>query len=209
MDRLRGEIALAVLVTAGLVVGMLGAAVAACTNLATITLSSESGHPGDTIALTGTSFLVRTQGGLPPTPVEIHWKTADGPLLTKSTPDRTGTIVVTFNIPDSAPGPAIIIATQRRTVLNPNAPDAPPMLTDEFGTPARATLRVLAPGERATTISTQADFVPVTTDNGSTAIMVMLVLFGAIALSLFGGGVIAFLHQIRQRRLVAQPWRNW
>ena len=209
MDRLRGEIASAVLVTVAVVVVVLATVAFACTNLATITLSSDSGHPGDTIALTGTSFPARTQGGVTPTPVEVHWKTADGPLLAKTTPDRTGTIVVTFAIPESAPGAAIIIATQRRSVPNPNSPDAAPMLVDEFGTPARATLRVLAPGERATTIASNADFVPATTDSGSTAIMVMLVLFGAVALSLFGGGVIAFLHQVRQRRLVAQPWRNW
>ena len=213
MARSRGEVGVAVVVTFAALLAALLAAVSAafaCTNLATINLSSEAGHPGDIIAVTGTSFLVpRASTGLTPTPVEIHWKSADGPLLATATPDRAGTIAVTFTVPQAAPGPVVIIATQRRPVANPNSPDAPPVVADEYGTPARATLRVLAPGERATSIVSQADFVPTSPDSGSTAIMVMLVLFGAVALSLFGGGVIAFLHQVHQRRLVAQPWRNW
>ncbi|MDQ3980983.1 MAG: hypothetical protein M3314_15790 [Actinomycetota bacterium] len=209
MDRLRTVFAVAVVVTAGAMVVVLASVGVACTNLATISLSSGAGHPGDTISVTGTSFPVRSQLGLTPTPVEIHWRSADGPLLATVTPDRTGTISSTFTIPESAPGPVVIIATQRRTVVNPNTPDAPPILTDEFGTPARATLRVLAPGERATTIVAGSEFAPLTADSGSTAVMVMLVLFGAVALSLFGGGVIAFLHQVRERRLVPQPRRSW
>ncbi len=209
MDRLRGEIASAVLFTIGALVTVLAAAALACTNLATISLSSEAGRPGDTIALTGTSFPVpRASSGVPATPVEIHWKSADGPLLAQATPDRTGTIAVTFTVPESVPGPAVIIATQRRTVTNPNTPDAPPIVTDEFGTPARATLRVLAPGERASRVAVPSEFVSLSTDNGSTAAMVLLVLFGAVSLSLFAGGVIAFLHQVNQRRLVPQPWRS-
>jgi hypothetical protein len=207
MDRLRTALAVAVVVTAGAMVVALASVGVACTNLATISLSSEAGHPGDTIFVTGTSFPVRSQ--LTPTPVEIHWRSADGPLLATVTPDRTGTIASTFTVPESPPGPVVIIATQRRTVVNPNTPDAPPILTDEFGTPARATLRVLAPGERATTIAAGSEFAPLTADSGSTAVMVMLVLFGAVALSLFGGGVIAFLHQVRERRLVPQPRRSW
>ena len=210
MHRARGEWALAVVGALAVASGLLAAAAFACTNLATINLSSDSGHPGDTIILTGTSFPVpRVSSGNAPTPVEVHWKSADGPLLATVTPDRTGTIALTFTIPQAAPGPVIIIATQRRAVVNPNQPEAPPILTDEYGTPARATLRVLAPGERATTILSQADFVPATSDGGSTGLMVMLVLCGAVALSLFGGAIIAFLHQVRLRRLVAQPWRNW
>jgi hypothetical protein len=213
MNRWFGEIAWAVFVVVvapAAAMTLAASASLACTNLATISLSSESGHPGDSIVLTGTSFPVpRASAGLPATPVEVHWKGVDGPLLGTATPDRSGTISLTFTVPESAPGPAVIVATQRRPVLNPNVPDAPPTLTDEYGTPARATLRVLAPGERATTLARQPEFVPLSTEGNSTALMVMLVLSGAVALSLFGGGVIAFLHQIRLRRLVAQPWQQW
>ena len=209
MDRLRTAVAVAVLAAAAAVMGVLAAGAFACTNLATINLSSEAAHPGDTITLVGTSFPVpRPQSGLTPTPVEVHWKSADGPLLAKVVPDRTGTITTTFLVPESAPGPVVIIATQRRTVVNPTAPEAAATVTDEYGTPARATLRVLAPGQQVTTIVNDAEFVPLTTDSGSTAAMVLLVLFGAIALSLFGGGVIAFLHQLRERELVPQPARR-
>ncbi len=210
MDRLGRDVGFAVLVATAAVVGVLASVAFPCTNLATINLSTESAHPGDTIALTGTSFPVpRAASGQPPTPVEIHWKSADGLLLATVVPDRSGSISATFAVPESAPGTVVIVATQRRAVANPAAPDGPPTFTDEYGTPARATLRVLAPGERATTLVPQSDFVPLGTDTNSTALMVMLVLSGAVALSLFGGGVIAFLHQIRLRRLVAQPGRRW
>ena len=220
MDRLRGALAEGVLAAAiSVAVTVAGALVCVaavltapalgCTNLATINLSTEAARPGDTVAVTGTSFPVpRAQSGLPPTPVEIHWDTPEGPLLAKVVPDRSGTIAATFTIPQSAPGPVVIIATQRRVLASPNAVGASAMV-DEYGTPARATLRVLAPGERATTIVAESEFGPLTTDSGSTAMIVMLVLFGAVALSLFAGGVIAFFHQVRQRNPVPQPWRTW
>ena len=37
-------------------------------------------------------------------------------------------------------------------------------------------------------------------DSGATGLIVLMVLFGAVALSLFAGGVIAFLHQVRSRK---------
>lgn len=213
MDRARARVRRRLTVGVAAVVAGVTTVVAvafACTNLATINLSAEAAHPGDSISLTGTSFPVpRAQSGLPPTPVEIHWQSPEGPLLAKVVPDRSGTIVTTFTIPESAPGPRVIVATQRRTMVNPNTPDAPPVVADEYGTPARATLRVLAPGERATTIVAEQEFAPLTVDSGSTGMMVLLVLFGAVALSLFGGGVIAFVYQMRQRRPVPQPERSW
>ncbi len=210
MDRLGRDVGFAVLVATAAVVGVLASVAFPCTNLATINLSTESAHPGDTIALTGTSFPVpRAASGQPPTPVEIHWKSADGLLLATVVPDRSGSISATFAVPESAPGTVVIVATQRRVIANPSAPDAPPSLLDEFGTPARTTLRVLAPGERATPLLAEAEYVPVTTDTNETALIVLLVLSGAVALSLFGGGVIAFLHQVRVRSLLAQPWREW
>ncbi|MFN2503067.1 MAG: hypothetical protein ABR540_02340 [Acidimicrobiales bacterium] len=181
-----------------------GSAALACTNLATIGLSSEAGRPGDTIVLTGTSFPVPRAREATPTPVVVRWRGPDGPVLGTATPDRTGTIAVMFTIPETAPGPVVIVATQRRPVPDPKAPDAPPTIfTDEYGTPARATLRVLAPGEQAGTLVAPPDFVA-TGDSGSTAMIVMTLLFGAVALSLFGGGVIAFVNQLRRGQAVPE-----
>lgn len=205
MRRARVGRAAAVVVVA-LVAALIGTAVWACTNLATLTLSAEAGRPGDTIILTGTSFPVR-RGDPNPTPVVIHWKSVDGPVLATVVPDRTGTIATTFTVPSADPGPVVIVATQRRGLPNPDAPDAAPtQFIDEYGTPARVTFRVLAPGEVPVRSVPRSDFIiGASGDSGSTALFVLMLVFGAIALSLFGGGVIAFLHQVRSRRIVAQP----
>ena len=182
----------------------------ACTNLATISPNAESGRPGDTITIVGTSFPVPRTAGVAPTSVVIRWSASDGPVIATVTPDRTGTISATFTVPPSPPGNVVILAIQRRAVIDPDAPDAPPKLfVDEPGTPARATFRVLAPGEVGQRTLPGGDFVGVNSDDGVTAMVVLMVLFGAVSLSLFAGGVIAFLHQVRSRRMTpqAQPWR--
>jgi hypothetical protein len=187
---------------------VVAAAAFACSNLATISLSSGSGRPGDMITLVGTSFLVpRASAGTSPTPVVIHWGASDGPVLATATPDRTGTISATFNVPDGAPGNVIIVATQRRTITSPDNPSVTITL-DEAGTPARTTFRILAPGEATPTSTPIDDFAGATAagQEGSTAMIVMMVLFGTVALSLFAGGVIAFIHQVRTRRTFPQSW---
>lgn len=180
----------------------------ACTNLATITLSSAAGHPGDKLTLVGTSFPVpRASANSAPTPVAIHWRASDGPVLATAVPDRAGTISATFEVPPSEPGNIIIVATQRRTVENADNPSVT-VTVDEAGTPARTTFRILAPGEATPTSTPFDDFGGATASgqDGSTALIVMMVLFGAVALSLFAGGVIAFIHQIRSRRSIPQSW---
>lgn len=181
----------------------------ACTNLATISLSSGYGHPGDRITLIGTSFPVpRSTSTTPPTPVVVRWKSVEGPIIADAVPDRTGTISATFTVPQSEPGSVVIVAVQRRPVVDAAAPDNPPSTyVDEAGTPARATFRILAIGEFA---PTSVAFSPVLAtgegDAGSTALIVLMVLFGAVALSLFAGGVIAFLHQVRIQRPAPARW---
>ena len=182
----------------------------ACSNLATIAPSADSGHPGETITLVGTSFPVPPSTGTPATSVVIHWGSIDGAVVATVVPDRTGTISATFTVPPSQPGNIVILAVQRRPVPDPNAPDAPPkFFIDEPGTPARATFRVLAPGEAGLQFTPGTDFVSASTDDGATATVVLMVLFGAVSLSLFAGGVIAFLHQVGSKRMSprAQPWR--
>jgi hypothetical protein len=206
MRRARVRGAAGAMAVVGVLSTLLAAAGWGCTNLATLTLSAEAGHPGDTIILTGTSFPVR-RGDPNPTPVVVHWKSIDGPVLATIVPDRTGTIGTTFTVPNADPGPVVIVATQRRGLPNPDAPDgAPTQFIDEYGTPARVTFRVLAPGEIPVRSIPRSDFaLGASGDGESTALFVLMLVFGAIALSLFGGGVIAFLHQIRSRRIVAQP----
>ena len=188
------------------------AAAFACTNLATMTVSSPSGHPGDTITLVGTSFPVPRAGSTATaTPVVLRWRASDGPILATVVPDRTGSISASFQVPPSEPGHAVIIGLQKRETANPDRPDAPPFVQDEPGTPARASFRVLAPGEKAPPARLPGG-VAATTGEGTTALIVLMVLFGAVAMSLFAGGVIAFLYQMRARRtIVQQPWpsREW
>jgi hypothetical protein len=196
--------------TAAIATTVLAATAFACTNLATISPSADSGQPGDTITIVGTSFPVPRAVGAVPTSVVIRWSSIEGPVLATTLPDRAGTISATFTVPPSAPGNVVILAIQRRPVVDPNAPDAPPkQFVDEPGTPARATFRVLAPGEIAVRSTPDTDFVGAGTDDGATATVVLMVLFGAVSLSLFAGGVIAFLHQVGSKRMSSrpQPWR--
>ncbi len=175
----------------------------ACTNLATISLSAAAGHPGDRIVVIGTSFPVSRT--MPPTPVVLRWGTTDGHILAEAVPDRTGTVSATFTVPQGAPGNVLIVAVQRRGVIDPAAPEKPPTtFVDEIGTPARASFRLLALGERAPAPAASSS-IGQSGDAGSTGLIVLMVLFGAVALSLFAGGLIAFLHQLRSRKPTPQP----
>ena len=70
-----------------------GAAAFACTNLATLNLSSTAGKGGDVITVTGSSFQVG-RGDTPTLPVKFHWNSVDGPVLAevieKRSLDRLG-----------------------------------------------------------------------------------------------------------------------
>ena len=83
-----------VVVVAVLALSAFGAALAwACTPKSYIDFSATSGHPGDTVAVTGKGFVSG--------PVEIHWNGATGPVLaTAAGPDFT----VKITIPQVAPG---------------------------------------------------------------------------------------------------------
>ncbi|MEW6155044.1 MAG: hypothetical protein AB1673_13835 [Actinomycetota bacterium] len=201
-------VAFPAVLVAGLV--LWGAAAFACTNLATINLSSSYGHPGDRITIVGTSFPVPRAQGSTPTPVTIHWGAIDGPAIGTVVPDRTGLISLTFTVPEAAPGNVVIVGVQRRALVNPETPEAPPIgVVDEPGTPARATFRVLAPGEHAPVRVVGADFAAMSEPPGTTALFVLIMLLGTISLSLFAGGAIAFVHQVRLRRATPEPWRTW
>lgn len=195
----------AVLMAVGAVVAGIGAAASACATLATFNLSATSGRAGATITLTGASFTgPRAANNFQPTPVVVRWRDKDGPILAEAVPDRRGAISASFTVPDVAPGRYVILGIQETPRTLSNAPpDAPPVYVAEPGTPARMSFEVLAPGTGATGRSQVAE--PVDTGEGqaeldSTVWIVMTAAFGAVALSLFGGGLIAFVYQSRKAR---------
>lgn len=179
----------------------------ALANLATLAPSSEVARPGDVLTLVGSSFVFPRDPAVSPTPVTVHWRTIDGPVLAEVVPNRSGMISASITVPESPAGHVLVVATQRRTVpVNADEPDGPVRLVDEFGTPARTSIRVLAPGEPAEappprrSVSGSADL------GISPTLLVLIVLSGGVAMSLFGGAVIAVLHHARTRAL-PEPWR--
>ena len=189
---------------AALVAGV-GASAFACAGLATLSLSASNGRPGATITFTGASFAVpRSSTGLSPTPVVVRWQSDDGPILAEVTPDRYGSISASFTVPDANPGTYVILGLQRTPRAVAGAPpDQPPVYFNEPGTPARASFEVLAPGGRPTLRSVSVEPVDSARAQGqldSTVWLVLTAAFGAVAMSLFGGGLIAFIHQSRKAR---------
>lgn len=195
----------AVLVAIGAFVVGIGATAFACANLATLNLSVGAARPGTMVTFTGASFAVpRASTGLTPTPVVVHWQWEDGPIIAEVVPDRYGSISAQFTVPDTRPGTYIIVATQKTPRRPAGAPeDQPPAYFAEPGTPARASFEVLAPGAVATTRSSSpepADTVQSADQLDATVWIVLTAAFGAVAMSLFGGGLIAFIHQSRKSR---------
>lgn len=195
----------AVLVAIGAMVAGIGASAYACANLATLNLSTGRAESGTNITFTGASFAVpRASTGLTPTPVVVHWQWEDGPILAEAVPDRYGSISASFTVPEARPGTYIIVATQKTPRRPAGAsPEAAPALFAEPGTPARASFEVLAPGATGLERRPAAD--PVEGTDGpsqldSTVWIVLTAAFGAVAMSLFGGGLIAFIHQSRKSR---------
>ncbi len=195
----------AVLVAIGAFVVGLGATAFACANLATLNLSVGAARPGTMVTFTGASFAVpRASTGLTPTPVVVHWQWEGGPVIAEVVPDRYGSISAQFTVPETRPGTYIIVATQKTPRRPAGAPeDQPPAYFAEPGTPARASFEVLAPGAVATTRSSSAAPAD-TTQSGeqldATVWIVLTAAFGAVAMSLFGGGLIAFIYQSRKSR---------
>ena len=194
----------AVLVGIAALVAGFGASAYACANLATLNLSIGAGRPGTTVTFTGSSFPVpRASTGQSPTAVVVHWQWEEGPILAEATPDRNGTISASFTVPEARPGTYIIIATQKTARTVPGAPpEQAPALFAEPGTPARASFEVLAPGASPVIRSATMESVDVSDGQGldSTVWIVLTAAFGAVAMSLFGGGLIAFIHQNRKSK---------
>jgi hypothetical protein len=194
-----------VLVAIGAFIVGVGASAFACANLATLNLSIGAARPGTTITFTGAGFAVpRASTGLTPTPVVVHWEREEGTIIAEVTPDRYGTISAQFTVPETRPGTYIIVATQKTPRRTPGAPeDQAPAYFAEPGTPARASFEVLAPGAVAserTPVAVSGDGSNPTGQLDATVWIVLTAAFGAVAMSLFGGGLIAFIHQSRKSR---------
>ncbi len=169
----------------------------ACTNLATLNLSSGSGGAGDAIAVTGSSFRVAT-GDNPAMPVVLNWNGVDGPVLAQTTPDAAGNISATFSVPEGQPGYYVIVASQK------DAEGA-----DAYGTPARASFQILGPNGESVVQPAGNQAAPVTADPSSSGIIALTVGLGVLGLALFGAGFTAFVRQARSREVpVASKVRN-
>lgn len=195
----------AVLVAIGAFLVGVGSSAFACASLATLNLSIGSGEPGATITFTGTGFAVPRPGaGLSPTPVVVHWEGEDGPIVAEVAPDRYGSISAQFTVPQTGPGTYMIVASQKTPRRVAGAPeDQAPAYVAEPGTPARASFEVLAPGAAAGGRNEVVEPAEVGDAQGQLDATVWIVLtaaFGAVAMSLFGGGLIAFIHQSRKSR---------
>ncbi|MGH9121055.1 MAG: hypothetical protein ACRDYC_03790 [Acidimicrobiales bacterium] len=183
-----------------LVVGMgaLGASLAlgasaawACTNLATLNLSSASGTVGQSITVTGSSFHAAQTG--PQVPVVLHWNSVSGPALATATPDATGNISATIAVPQANPGYYVIVAVQQATAG-----------VDEYGTPARAAFEVITPGQHpAVTPNAGQSAGVATTSPSSTGVIALTVALGVAGLALFGAGAASFARQARRRAVPA------
>ncbi len=193
------------LVGVGVLLVALGASAFACANLATLNLSTTSGEAGTRVTLTGAAFAYpRASTSQPPTPVVLRWRDKDGPILAEVTPERNGSISASFVVPNVPPGTYAILGIQETPRRMPDAPaDAAPVYLPELGTPARASFEVLGPGASPVIRAPAAE--PVHPAQGqseldSTVWLVLTAAFGAVALSLFGGGLIAFIHQSRKAK---------
>ena len=188
---MRKKIALAGVVGAAVSV-VVGAAAFACTNLATLNLSSTAGKAGDTITVTGSSFAVG-RGDAPTIPVQLRWNGVDGMVLAETVPDRAGNISATFAVPEGAPGYYVLVATQK---------DARGV--DTYGTPARASYQILGPnGQSVVTPPASAAAASVPSEPSSSGIIALTVGLGVLGLALFGAGFVAFVRQARAVKTAA------
>ena len=119
---------------AGSALGLVGSLLAtgsalACIPIATLNLSETQAMPGAQIQ--ATIRQANSKAG----PVELHFGSVSGPLLTSSIPEVNGGLATSFTVPQTAAGDYIIVATQQLT----------PGVTT-WGMPARAVIHVTTPG---------------------------------------------------------------
>jgi hypothetical protein len=191
---------------------VLGSTALACTNLATINLSTSMGKPGDAVTVTGTGFLANAgempmdgmvmemgpgspgMGDMPTrSPVVLRWNGADGPVLSEAVPDRSGTISVVFDIPPTAAGHYTVLAVQKN-----------PQGFDVYGTPARATIQVLGPGQSAADATRGSGSVAGDGQASSIGLLALTVGLGVSSLGLVAAGGLAAARARSRRRVPAR-----
>src|SRR5205807_10139620 len=163
-----------------------GAMAFACTNLATLNLSSASGKPGDSIIVTGSSFRMPANVT---TGVQLRWNALDGPVLAEATPDKAGNFSTTVTIPDAQPDVYVLVAVLR------DAKGA-----DTSGTPARAQFQVIGGAGKPVPAAAGGQVVSGSaTGTSSTTPVPLALLFGLRALGLgsFLAGALAVARLAR------------
>ncbi len=171
----------------------LGLTAYACTNLATLNLSNNRGRPGDSITVTGSSFLTVCVCGpqMPPTPVKIRWAGVQGKVMAELMPERSGALSAAFVVPDVTPGYYVIAATQHDDVFN----------LDTQGTPALTSFEVLTPTGQSVVGEGQVAAPATQTDETtSSAFLALTVGLGVLGLALFVGGSAVVIRQMTGRR---------
>lgn len=180
---------------AGAALVALAAAAYACTNLATLNLSTSTGRPGNQITVTGTAFSYVCVCGpqMPPTPVKIRWGGVQGQVLAEVTPDRPGTLSAAFTVPDAEPGYYVIVASQHD----------PHTGIDTYGTPARATFEILGPRGESVVTQSELEVASAVDDSVSSGLVALTVGLGVAGLALLAGGSVAVIRQFRGRKVPA------
>ena len=191
--RTRGRLAMFFALAATVLVAG-GVTAFACTNLATAAVSAPNGQAGAPLTFTGSSFAA-AEAGEAPSPVVVHWGSADGPVLAELTPDARGAVSGSITVPQADPGHFVIIATQVDAEGEP-----------QFGTPARVPFEVLgANGESTPAPVSQAAPASPGSDSGGTSMVLVL---GIVAACLFAGGLAAFRQAPRGPSAVPEPARR-
>ncbi len=196
----------------GAFLAVVGSAAFACTNLATINLSTAMGKPGEAVTVTGTGFLANADempmdgmvmemgpgssgmGDMPTrSPVVLRWNGTDGPVLSQAVPDRSGTISVVFDIPDTPAGHYTVMAVQKN-----------PQGFDVYGTPARATIQVLGPGQSRPDAARGSGSPGGDGQTSSIGLLALTVGLGVLSLGLVGAGSVAAARARSRRRVPAR-----
>ncbi len=160
----------------------------ACTNLASLNISSTSGTPGTRLDISGTAYA--TKGG---SDVVVKWDSANGPVLTTIKPDAAGTIHGSVTVPaDAKPGPHVLLAMQDYT-------DSKGVTTAAYGTPARASFLVGAtPAATPATEAGVTSAAPAETSGASNGLIALTIALGVGGLALFGAGLAVLARQARR-----------
>lgn len=166
----------------------------ACTNLATLNLSTAQGEAGSTVDVTGSAFRTEARGGLD---VEIRWDGVDGPVLATAQPDATGNIATSVRIPaDAQPGYHVLVGTQMTESEDGE-------LSPAYGTPARSSFLIgtSSPPEAVAPATGPAS--GIAADAPGTGLIALAALLALLGIGLFGSGLGLFVRETRKRAVTA------